>query len=168
MKNKIRRFFKIVKNAFRKWNERDPFRQSAIIAYYAIFSLPGLLVVIITLAGYFFGRQEVNEHIIDQFSSTMGSQTAGQVKNIVRNASEAKNTVLASIIGIGTILFGATGMFAQFQKSLNIIWEVKPDTSRSGFLQLLRVRLFSFGLNCFHCILADYFPGYFCPFIGFW
>jgi membrane protein len=146
MKKRFKRFFKIVKNAFKKWNARDPFRQSAIIAYYAIFSLPGLLVVIITLAGYFFGKEEVNEHIINEFSSTMGSQTAVQIKSIVTKASEAKNTVLASIIGIATILFGATGMFAQFQKSLNIIWEVKPDTSKSGFLQLLRVRLFSFGL----------------------
>lgn len=146
MKIYFNKIFRVIKNATKGWNDKDPFRQSAVIAYYAIFSLPGLLVVIITLAGYFFGREEVNNRILEQFSSTMGTNTAEQVQNIITQASEAKKTVFATIIGVATILFGATGMFAQFQKSLNIIWEVEPDTSKSGILTLLKVRLFSFGL----------------------
>ncbi|HEX2922284.1 MAG TPA: YihY/virulence factor BrkB family protein [Bacteroidales bacterium] len=143
-----KQLFRIVKLAFKKWFDKDPFRESAIIAYYAIFSLPGLFVLIITLAGFFFGRDVVNQHILDQISSAMGSETADQIKSIIQQQENEtkKSSAWGAIIGIGTLLLGATGVFAQFQKSLNNIWEVKPDTSKSGILELLKVRLFSFGL----------------------
>ena len=60
MKLRLKRFYSVLKNAVGEWWEKDPFRESAVIAYYAIFSLPGLLVVILTLAGYFFGRDAVD------------------------------------------------------------------------------------------------------------
>ena len=65
---------------------------------------------------------------------------------MVATAGEAKNSLIASIIGFITIIIGATGVFAQFQKSLNIIWEVKADPKKSGIWTTVRVRLFSFGL----------------------
>jgi membrane protein len=136
----------VLKTAFKKWWSKDPFKESAVIAYYAIFSLPGLLVVIITLAGFFFGREAVNNHITAQVSSTLGADTAKQVQQMIAAASESKNSIWATIIGVITILAGATGVFAQFQKSLNIIWEVKTDESKSGIWSVIRVRLFSFGL----------------------
>lgn len=136
----------ILKNAFIAWWAKDPFRESAIIAYYAIFALPGLLVVILTSAGYFFENDAVNNYIIAQFTSTMGTDTALQVQNIILQASEAKNSVFATIIGIIVMIVGATTVFAQFQKSLNIIWEVKPDKSKYGIWSYVRIRLFSFGL----------------------
>jgi membrane protein len=108
--------------------------------------LPGLLVVILTSAGYFFDNDAVNNHIIAQFSSTMGADTALQVQNIILQASEAKNSVFATIIGVIVMIVGATAVFAQFQKSLNIIWEVKPDKSKYGIWSFVRIRLFSFGL----------------------
>jgi membrane protein len=136
----------ILKTAFKKWWTRDPFKESAVIAYYAIFSLPGLLVVIITIAGYFFGAEAINNHLAAQISSTMGKDTAEQIQEIIAAASESKNSLWATIIGVATILVGATGVFAQFQKALNIIWEVKADADKSGIWSLLRTRLFSFGL----------------------
>lgn len=140
------KIFKILKKALKGWWDKDPFRESAAIAYYAIFALPGLLVVILTTAGYFFGNDAVNNLISAQFSSTMGADTALQVQNIIEQAGKAKNSLLATIIGVIVMLVGATGVFAQFQKSLNIIWEVKVDESKNGFLSFLRIRLFSFGL----------------------
>jgi membrane protein len=137
---------KLLKVAFKKWWVKDPFKESAVIAFYAIFSLPGLLVVIITIAGYFFGADVVNTHLASQISATMGADTAQQVQDMIKIASESKDSVLATIIGVITILVGATGVFAQFQKSLNIIWEVKTDKSKSGIGSLIRARLFSFGL----------------------
>jgi membrane protein len=136
----------LFKTAFKEWWAKDPFKESAVIAYYAIFSIPGLLVILITIVGYFFGAEAVNDRITSQISSTMGADTAKQVQDIVKIASGSKNSVWATIIGVITILVGATGVFAQFQKSLNIIWEVKADESKSGILRLLRARLFSFGL----------------------
>ncbi len=136
----------ISKTALKKWWAKDPFKESAVIAYYAIFSLPGLLVVIITVAGYFFGQKVVNGHIASQITSTMGADTAQQIQDIIEKGTESKNSLGATIIGVVTILIGATGVFAEFQKSINNIWEVKPDESKSGILSLLKVRLFSFGL----------------------
>jgi len=76
----------------------------------------------------------------------MGDETAEQIQNMIIKASETKKTVWATILGAITILIGATGVFTQFQKSLNIIWEVKADPKKSGFWKLIQVRLFSFGL----------------------
>lgn len=142
------KLFKILKRTGKEWMAKDPFRESAIIAYYSIFSLPGLFVLIIFLAGFFFGREAVNEHVINQISSSLGEDSAGQIQEIIRKQqSETQEaSVWGAIVGIATLLLGATGVFAQFQKSLNIIWEVEADKSKSGILQLLKVRLFSFGL----------------------
>jgi membrane protein len=146
MKIPAGKVFKILKKALKEWWAKDPFRESAVIAYYAIFSLPGLLVVILVFSGYFFGRDAVNNHIFNQFASTMGDDTARQIQNIIAQASEAKNSLLATIFGIIIMLVGATGVFAQFQKSLNTIWEVKADVSKNSIWSFVRIRLFSFGL----------------------
>src|SRR5674476_665474 len=119
MRTHIQKVFTVLKTASMKWFEKDPFRESAVIAYYAIFALPGLLVIIMTLGGYFFGREAVNNQVAAQFTSTMGSETAKQIQDIIIQASRLRNSILATIIGIITILIGATGVFAEFQKSLN-------------------------------------------------
>jgi membrane protein len=136
----------LFKSALKKWWERDPFRESAVISYYAIFSLPGLLVVVVSVAGFFFGEEAVNGQIASQITSTLGAEIAQQIQDIIVKGMQSKNSVLATIIGIFTILMGATGVFVEFQKSLNTIWEVKVDKSKSGILSLLKARLFSFGL----------------------
>jgi len=146
MKTHIQKVFTVLKNAFKSWIAKDPFHESAVIAYYAIFALPGLLVVIMTLAGYFFGRDAVNNQVAAQFTSTMGTDTAKQIQDMIIQATKLKNTVLATIIGLVTILVGATGVFAEFQTALNVIWEVKMDPKKSGIWEVIKVRLFSFGL----------------------
>ncbi len=146
MKKTITKYWGIIKTAFKSWYQKDPFRESAIIAYYAIFSLPGLLVVIITLAGYFFGKSEVSGYLNQQIAAAMSEETARQVQVIIEKAYDENQSTIATIIGIGTILLGATGVFIQFQKSLNFIWEVKPDTEGSGIWEFVKARLFSLGL----------------------
>jgi membrane protein len=138
----------IFKRAGKEWLDKDPFRESAVIAYYSIFSLPGLFLVIITLAGLFFGREAVNNHILEQLSSTLSKDAASQIQTIIQQQENttSKGSIWGTIIGILTLLMGATGVFAQFQKSLNNIWEVEADSSKSGIIQILKVRLFSFGL----------------------
>jgi membrane protein len=125
---------------------KDPFRQSAIIAYYAIFSLPALLVIIIAVAGLVFGREAVSGQISSQIGSTIGPDTAKSIEVMIAAASKSKDSILATIIGLITLIVGATGVFAQLQKTLNIIWEVEADDSKGGFWPLLKTRLFSFGL----------------------
>jgi len=146
MQTRLKYFFTALKISSKEWWAKDPFKESAVIAYYAIFSLPGLLVVIITVAGYFFGQEAVNGQLASQITSIMGADTAQQIEDIIAKGTESKNSLLATIIGAITILVGATGVFAQFQKSINTIWEVKADETKSGILSLLKARLFSFGL----------------------
>jgi len=142
----VKILFSILKSALKAWWLKDPFRQSAIISYYAIFALPGLFLVILTLAGYFFGKDAVNNQVVEKFSSLLGVDTAEQIQNIILQSSVAKSSAFAGVIGIIVMLVGATAVFAQFQKSLNIIWNVQVDKSKSSILELLRVRLFSFGI----------------------
>jgi membrane protein len=136
---------KLLKITFSEWSKKDPFRESAIIAYYAIFSIPGLLLLIISITGYFFGKEVVNENIITQVSITMGADTALQVKDMLTNASQTKSTTFGTIIGIIILLIGATGVFVELQKTLNTIWQVKV-VAKKGILPILKARLFSFGL----------------------
>jgi membrane protein len=143
---KLKETTQLFKDAFKGWNEKDPFRESAIIAYYAIFALPGLLVLVITIGGYVFGRDAVSGHLHNQISGAMGNDTADQVQEMMTKASDSAHSIWAKTIGIITILVGATGVFVQLQKSFNIIWEVKAKPSKSGLWTLLKGRLFSFGL----------------------
>ncbi|MGZ4034120.1 MAG: YihY/virulence factor BrkB family protein [Bacteroidia bacterium] len=142
----LKKVWTLIKTTFKKWNDRDPFRQSAVIGYNAIFSLPGLLVLVISIAGYFFGVDAVNGHLHKQIAQAMGKDTADEIQQMIDITKKGKNTIWAAAIGIATIIAGATGVFIEFQKSLNIIWEVKATTTKSGIWNFFKTRLFSFGL----------------------
>ena len=142
---KLKDLGKLLQITFKEWNAKDPFRQSAVIAYYAIFSIPGLLVLIVTITGYFFGKEAVNQNIMAQISSTMGSDTATQIQEMLTKAGESKTTIWGSIVGLLVLLVGATGVFVELQKTLNTIWHVEV-APQEGILPILKARLFSFGL----------------------
>lgn len=145
LRQHLRDLWSITKKTFRAWNTADPFRQSAVIAYYAIFSIPALLVIIITLAGAAFGREAVQGEVSSQISQAIGANTAEQVEDMIARAGEQKNSVWATIISVVTLILGSTGVFAQLQVSLNQIWEVKV-VAKKKWLKSIKDRLFSFGL----------------------
>jgi membrane protein len=142
----IKNTLTVFKKAFKKWISRDPIKESSVIAYNAIFSLPGLLVVVITIASYFFGSELINQELHNTISKAMGPDTADQVREMIIIALKSRDSIWATILGIATIFLGATGVFVQMQKSLNIIWEVKATTKKSGVWTFVKTRLFSFGL----------------------
>jgi membrane protein len=149
MKNPIRLTFKelggLFKTASVSWFNKDPFRESAVIAYYAVFSIPGLLMLIITATGYFFGKETVSETLFAQVTHTMGLDAAKQFRDIIEHTGQAHATVWATVAGIIILLVGATGVFVELQKIFNRIWEVKA-APKKGILTYLKARLFSFGL----------------------
>ncbi|UTA69457.1 YihY/virulence factor BrkB family protein [Emticicia sp. 21SJ11W-3] len=139
----------ITRKSFEAWNAADPFRQSAIIAYYAIFSIPSLLVIVVAVAGLVFGKEAVQGEISNQVSAAMGADTARQLEDIIAKAGERKSSIVATIIGVISLILGALGVFLQLQTSLNQIWEVKIKPQLKGkekWLKLAKDRLFSFGL----------------------
>lgn len=144
---KIKAFGSLFKETFNQWNEREPFNNSIIIAYWTIFSLPGLLVIIINVAGYFFERESVTQNITTQIQGIVGGDSAKDIEKIVSEAQveEEKAISLSSILSIATLLFGATGVFYQLQQILNKMWEVKPKPKQK-ILKLIKDRVFSFGL----------------------
>jgi len=141
----IKHLGELFKLTFKEWFHKDPFRQSAVIAYYAIFSIPGLLFLIITITGNIFGKDAVTQNILAQVSSTMGTDTGTQIETMLARVGQPKVTIMGSVIGIIILLVGATGVFVELQKTLNIIWEVKV-VPKKGILPILKARLFSFGL----------------------
>lgn len=145
MKAGLWNIWKLIKTTIIKWWEMEPFRQSAIIAYYAIFSLPALLVIIITIAGLAFGPDVIDGKIYGQIKSTMGKETAEQLRVMLAKATESKTSVWATILGIITLVLGSVGVFVELQKTLNLIWKVEA-TARNGIWAFIRNRLFSFGL----------------------
>lgn len=146
MLSSFRDIFTIIKTAFREWISKDPFKESAVIAYYAIFSIPGLLIVIVAIAGHFFGSQVVTAHLHDQIVDTMGKDIATQIQLMLVRSDEAEKSILATLIGLITIFIGATGVFTQFQSAINTIWGVTADKSKSGVWKFFKARAFSFGI----------------------
>ena len=144
-KKSIKPLFKIAASASKRWWSKDPFMQSAVIAYYAIFSIPGLLVMVIFIGSLFFKSDVITENLTTQISSIMGVETARQIQDMIISINKTDKSVLATIVGIITVLVGATGVFVELQKALNVIWEVKAKP-RKAIFAMIRTRLFSFGM----------------------
>ena len=136
----------LLKTTFKKWWKRSPFNRSAGIAYRALFALPGLLIIVITIAGYYFGSDAAMGRLHSQVEQTMGTDTADQVQRMVMIAGKSKDSIWATIMGVVIFLVGATGVFVYLQKSLNAIWEVKASNTKSAVRSFLKKRIFSFGL----------------------
>ena len=139
------RLWEVLKKTAINWNTVDPWRQSAILAYYSIFSLPALLLILIVLAGRFFGQETVSRELSQQIADLMGRDVAMSVELMISNIAETESSAVALIAGIGFLLFGATTVFYHLQLSLNRIWGVVPRPRRA-LLKYIRDRLLSFGL----------------------
>lgn len=135
---------KLLKQTFKEWNSDDPWRLSAIVAYYAVLSLPGLVVVIINTVGAIWGVEIVQGRLTDEISAAIGPSAAESVKEIVQSTQEGEKSLISSIIGIATLIFGATGVFYHLQLSLNKVWDLKQDDD-AGIKKVVIDRLLGFG-----------------------
>ena len=135
----------LLKDTYKAWDADQPFRLSAVIAYYAVLSLPGLLVIIINLVGAVWGVDIVQGQLTDEISRALGSDAAESIKTMIIETQSNGKSTMATIIGIGILIFGATGVFYHLQLSLNEIWQIKPDNDTGFFKMLLdRARSFAF------------------------
>lgn len=144
-KRRAAKFWTILKATYNKWMENDPFRLSAVIAYYAVFSMPGLFVVIFWVTGYFFGELTIEGQVYREISEILGPEGARQVEETIQAASQAQHSTVATIIGIASLVYAATGVFFHLKISLNDIWELKVIPERA-FVQVILDRLFAFGM----------------------
>lgn len=141
---RIKHLPSLLKTTVIEWNKDDPWRMSAVIAYYSILALPGLLVVIISLLSYFWGADIVESQVYDEIQENLGESTAQSVESIFEKASNRDSSWFSAIIGIGGLVFGATGVFFHLQISINRIWDVRSDP-KNGLMRYLIDRTKSFG-----------------------
>ncbi|MCH7411916.1 YihY/virulence factor BrkB family protein [Belliella sp. R4-6] len=130
-KFKIKHLPRLLWEAAKLWNLHNPWRLGAVVAYYAVLSLPGLLIVLISLVGTFWGAEIVQGEIAEEISEAIGPEAALSVVEMIENSRNSDKSFFATIMGVGILIFGATGVFYQLQISMNEIWSVKLDPDAS-------------------------------------
>ena len=145
MKITIKGLWEILKNSFHGFSDDRILKLSAALAYYTVFSLGPLLIVIVFLCSLFFGREAIEGTIYGQIQGFVGHDAALQLQQIIKSATIGGKTKIAAIIGIITLVIGATSMFAEMQESINMIWGLKPK-AKSAWWLLIKNRLLSFGV----------------------
>jgi membrane protein len=147
MKKKIslKGMWEVLKNSFKGFGEDKVPKLSGSLAYYTVFSMAPLLIMIISLCGLFLGREAVEGRIYGQLAGFVGHDTAVQLQQIIKNASLAGKSKIAAIIGGIALLIGATTVFAEIQDSINMIWGLKPKPKK-GWLKMLQNRVLSFSV----------------------
>ena len=137
--------FNLLKQTFTEWSDDKAPMFAAALAYYTIFSLAPLLVIIVGILGIYYGQSDAKGQIISQIGDLTSPSVATTIQGVLNAQAESGGGVLATVLGTITLLVGATGVFAQLQTALNTIWEVKPKP-KGGVMHLIVVRLLSLGM----------------------
>lgn len=127
------------------WLASNPFELSAIVAYYAILSLPALMVIILNLVGNIWGREIVQGELLEEITNAVGLQTAESIRQMMLERGDESVSLFTSIIGFGTLLYGSTGVFYQLQMAFDKIWKIKEEVKPNGFFQIVLSRIKGFG-----------------------
>ncbi|MBW4430830.1 MAG: YihY/virulence factor BrkB family protein [Pelatocladus maniniholoensis HA4357-MV3] len=135
----------LFKETFNEWQEDKASRLAAALAYYTIFSIAPLLIIVIAIAGAVFGEAAARNAIFDQLQGLIGAAGAEVIQNAIESASQPRAGTVASLISIVVLIFGATSLFTELQDSLNTIWEVKPKPGKV-VKNMVRQRFLSFAM----------------------
>src|SRR5438874_9993078 len=141
---KLRRMLNILKETVHEFSEDKTLRLGAALAYYSIFSIAPLLIIVTGVAGFFMGQEAVRERIQAQLTDLLGEQGTNAIVSMIGAHKQGTN-LLAIVIGVIVLLFGASGVFGQLQDSLNVIWEVQPKPGR-GVWGFIKSRFLSFAM----------------------
>jgi membrane protein len=147
------RILELLKSATKEWNEDKCPQLGAALAYYAVFSLAPLMLVLLGVFGSIYGGSEqAREKILEQLGYLIDPSGLKVIQEIANNAAQPKAGILAAAIGILIALFGASGIFGQLQDALNTIWDVKPKPGQ-GIWGFIRARFLSFAMVAGVCFL---------------
>jgi len=141
----LRSWWPLFVTAYNDWSEDRALRFSAALAYYSIFSLAPLVIIAIAAAGLFFGEQAARGHIFQQIEWLLGAKAAAEIQAIIQASSDKPKSVLATLIGLGTLILGASAVFAQLKDALNAIWGVRLRPG-AGFSRMIKDYLLSFSM----------------------
>lgn len=137
--------WKILRMTWTEWGDDNGASLSAALAYYTVFSLAPIMVIVVAMVGLIFGADAARGRIVEQIGGLVGEQGGELVESMIVNASQPAKGALATILGVITLLFGATGAFSEMQASLNHIWDL-PKKKAGGILSWVTDRFISFSL----------------------
>jgi membrane protein len=142
-----KRVWNSIKQAFSDFFSNKVLKLSAALAYYTVFSLPGLLIIIIWVSDIFWGQDAVEGSVYEQIASFVGPDAAVQIQETIRNATLSTDSGFATVVGIITLVIGATSVFGEIQDSINQIWHLKAKPKKgTGLLKIVINRLLSFSI----------------------
>jgi len=136
----------LIKTALVAWSDDYAQSMGAALAYYTMFSIAPLLLIVISMTGFVFGEEAVRGEIAGQLRNLMGEQGALAVQSLLQSVSQPAQGFTATIFGVGLLLIGATSVFGELQNSLDRIWRAPSRARTSGLWNLIRSRLLSFGM----------------------
>lgn len=136
---------KLIIAAFNAFIEDSALTMSAALAYYTVFAMAPLLIMLISIASLFYGADAINRNLFQEINGLVGNQAAFQIQEIIRNISLKNDSTFAVILGVITLFIGTTGVFIEIQDSLNHIWRVKAK-SEKGWKKMLMNRVLSFSM----------------------
>lgn len=147
MKQLFTSMWSITRQSFSDFIDNKVLKLSAALAFYTIFSLPAMLIIIISVSDIFYGREAIEGTLYKQISGFVGTEAAIQIQHTIRNAALSNDSKFATIVGFITLLVGATSVFSEIQDSINQIWKLKAKPYKGkGYLRLIVDRLLSFSL----------------------
>ena len=142
---KVKWLFHLLKETYNGFTEDDGMKLAAALSYYTIFSLPPLLIIIISTSGFFFGAEAVRGELFGQINGLVGNSAAIQIQEIIKNVKLSHTSAFATTFGIIILFIGASGVFAEIQDSVNFIWGLKAKPKR-GLIKFIKNRLMSFSM----------------------
>src|ERR1051326_1697726 len=145
MKKFFVKSFSLLKDSYAEFSSNNGVKLSAALSYYTIFSLAPLLLIIIYLAGLFWGTEAVQGQIFGQINGMIGKESAKQIQEMIKGVKLSGSGPIALIIGIATLISGAIGVFGEMQDSMNMIWKLKAKPKR-GWVQIVHSRVISFSM----------------------
>jgi membrane protein len=136
----------LARQAVKAWNDDYAPSMGAALAYYTLFSIAPLLLIVIAVAGFVFGDDAARGELFGQLADLMGAQGAQAVEDLVRNAHRPGAGAVAMLTGTVTLVIGASAVFGELQNALDRIWRAPARKQQSGWFSLIRTRLLSFGM----------------------
>jgi membrane protein len=136
-------FLNLIRNTFKEWSEDKAPRLAAALAYYTVFAIPPLLVILLGIASLFLNQQEVQDALLGEIGGLLTPEAARAIGGMIEGAKTDQAGGLAAAVGVGILLLGASGIFLQLQDALNTVWEVRAKPGL-GIMALLKKRFFSF------------------------
>jgi membrane protein len=146
MATRRKSFWQFLKDTVMQWIEDQPFQLASSLSYYTLFSLAPLLIIVIAIAGFAFGREAAQNQIVETIQGMIGRESAQAIQGMIQTASnKPKAGMISTVIGIIALLMGAGGVVGQLQTSLNTIWGVVPKRGQ-GIWGFFRQRFISFAM----------------------